>query len=456
MILLLAALTNIVGIVTFEREGLPFCFVSDPNGVNWRVAMSSGALPDIKIGDEISVDGVPEESIKKRMDASRLDVVAHRPDQVPSPRIATTGEIFEQVLPYGDTPWYGETITTEGLLRDINRRQASTQLLVGEGDCNIQVELPISIDTALPENLVLGSTVRVTGTLVFTSIENYEEGRFARVENIELLPISTESVQVVRRAPFWTATRLIHLVELVLFLLAVVSIWAVTLRRMVRKRTNELAESIRQREHTRIEADAARRERLRLAADLHDGFQQYLAGAMFRLKAAMNYLPKESENSRAQLLKVQEALQHTQSGLRATLWAMNEESEGPESLMELFRFASRRMPHWEGVVEFECTGEERDVARKFAATLLLVLQEAVANAIRHGEATRVVVNVAFSEKTLTITVRDNGKGFDVDEAQKMAGHYGIAGMRRRTADLGGEMTMESSPAGSILTFRIPC
>ena len=456
MILLLAALTNIVGIVTFERDGIPFCFMEESNGTNWRVAMSTGSLPDLKIGDEISVSGVQEESIKKRMEASSVTVGENRADSVPPPRKATIAEIFEQVLPYGDTPWYGEMITTEGLLRDINRRQTTTQLLVGEDERNLQVELPIPIESALPESLVLGATVRVTGALVFTSIENFEEGRFERVENVELLPISTASIQVVRSAPFWNSKRLVHLVELVLFLLGVVSIWAITLRRMVRKRTSELAESIRQREHTRIEADAARRERLRLAADLHDGFQQYLAGAMFRLKAAMNYLPKESENSRIQLKKVQEALQHTQSGLRATLWAMNEESEGPESLMELFRFASRRMPHWEGVVEFESAGEEREVARKFAATLLLILQEAVANAIRHGEATRVVVKVAFAEKRLTITVSDNGKGFDVEEAQKMAGHYGIAGMRRRTSDLGGEMSMESSPSGSRLVFSIPC
>ena len=64
---------------------------------------------------------------------------------------------------------------------------------------------------------------------------------------------------------------------------AALAVWTLTLRRMVARRTQELAESVRQRERVKIEADAARRERLRLAADLHDGFQQYLAGATFRL-----------------------------------------------------------------------------------------------------------------------------------------------------------------------------
>ena len=455
--LLLAALTNLVGIVTFERDGIPFCFIQDSQGTYWRVMTESYGHLNLATGDAISVVGEPEESIKRRVETKSIEVLRRSAAVPPPPRKVTIAEIFDEVLPYGETPWYGAMFETEGLLRDINRRQTSTQLLVGEGEQNIQVELPIAIEAALPADFVLGATVRVSGALVFTSIENVAEGRFARVENVELLPLSVDSVQVVRSAPFWSVRRLIHLVEVVLFLLAIVSIWAVTLRRMVARRTNELAESIRQREHTKIEADAARRERLRLAADLHDGFQQYLAGAMFRLKAALNYLPKDAVNSREQLMKVQEALQHTQSGLRSTLWAMNEESEGPESLMELFRFASRRMPHWEGVVMFASSGEERHVARKFAATLLLILQEAVANAIRHGEANSVLVTVAFSDKSLVLTVADDGKGFDVVSAQKMAGHYGLAGMRRRCADLGGEMEMKSSPgSGATLVFRIPC
>ena len=87
----------------------------------------------------------------------------------------------------------------------------------------------------------------------------------------------------------------------------------------------------------------------------------------------------------------------------------------------------------------------------------IFLRELVSNAIRHGEAKSVLVTVAFSDKSLVLTVADDGKGFDVESAQKMAGHYGLAGMRRRCADLGGEMEMKSSPgSGATLVFRIPC
>ena len=235
----------------------------------------------------------------------------------------------------------------------------------------------------------------------------------------------------------------------------VMFIWVVTLRKMLRRKMRELAESIRERETTRIEADASRRERLRLAADLHDGFQQYLAGAMFRLKAARNYLPKEAVKSAEQLEKVHEALQHTQNGLRSTLWAMNEESEGPESLMGLFAFVARRMPHWEGIVEIKSEGEERAVARNYCGSLLLVVQEAVANAIHHGKATKVEVLIHFSEDEIVLSVVDNGTGFDVEEVSSLSGHYGLKTMERRIGELGGTMKIESSPgAGTRVIMRI--
>ncbi len=453
LLLLAAALTNITGWVTFEREGLPFYFVTEDSGVNWRVARQVGVK--VSVGDRIEASGTRERSLKNRLATESLKVLAQNAADVPPPREATIDEIFAAILPYGDPAWYGARVVTEGLLRDINRRQKTTQLLVGYGHHNLQVEIPWALEDALPKNLVQGATVRVTGNLAYTSIENYEEGVYGRIENIELLPVSGAAVEVVQRAPFWTSERLSHLLFCLIALCAIAVAWAVALRRAVARRTRELGESVRLRETERIEADAVRRERLRLAADLHDGFQQYLAGAMFRLRAAMNYLPKDATESRAQLEKVKDALQHTQNGLRSTLWAMNEESEGPESLMALFNFTARRMPHWDGIVEIKCEGDERTVARRSAGTLLLIMQEAVGNALRHGKAEHIRVRLAFHEKDFTMTIIDDGLGFDV-AANTGAGHYGMASMERRTTELGGGMSVWSKPTlGSKLTFTLP-
>ncbi len=450
-LLLAAALTNVTGVVTFARPDLPFCFVCDEAGKTWRI--ENPAQVPLARGTALTARGTRELSEKRRLDTEEL-VVRHGKTTPPPPKPLSIPALFRRLGYFGDIDLYGAVFVTEGLLRDINRRQKTTQLLVGEGACNLQVELPVPLEGDLPDWLRLGARVQVTGALAYTSIVNMDTGERRRIENVELIPSSTEDIVLVERAPFWTLRRLCALLVSLGALSLLLVVWILSLRRMVAKRSAELAESVRARETARIEALAVQRERLRLAADLHDGFQQYLAGAMFRLKAAFNYLPGGADKCRAQLEKVQDALQHTQNGLRATLWALNEESEGPESLPDLFRFAARRMPHWEGVVTILCKGTERKVVRRVALALLLILQEAVGNAIRHGAAKSVVVEIAFRPKDMLLTVSDDGCGFDLAAATSR-GHYGLETMERRITELGGGMTVESAPGkGTVLVFRL--
>ena len=80
------------------------------------------------------------------------------------PRTVAIPDLFAALMPYGNTSLYGEVMSSEGVLRDINRRQNTTQLLVGEGEFNLQVELPCPLSTPLPNWMVPGATVKVTGT----------------------------------------------------------------------------------------------------------------------------------------------------------------------------------------------------------------------------------------------------------------------------------------------------
>lgn len=454
--LLAAAITNFSGVVTFERGDIPFYFLRDEAGTNWRVKKIDGV--QAVVGDVLHVSGEKEFSSKPRLMTTGIKKAGVSKAALPNPVDVSIEELFANVTPYGNPRWYGGRFSTEGLLRDINRRQNTTQLLVGEGSMNIQVEMPWALDVSLPKDFVVGARVRVTGALAYTSIENLSEGKFERIENLEIIPMSGSDVVVVNQAPkppFWTTRRLWTLFGALGVLFFAMFAWVVTLRKMLRKKIGELAESIRVRETSKIEADASRRERLRLAADLHDGFQQYLAGAMFRLKAAKNYLPENAVKSAEQLEKVQDALQHTQNGLRTTIWAMNEESEGPESLKALFMFVARRLAHWEGVVEITSEGEERTVARNFCGSLLLIMQEAVGNAIRHGKADKVAVKILFRPSELVLTITDNGTGFDASVSAD-SGHYGLSTMQRRVFELSGTMNIESKVGeGTCITVVIP-
>ena len=85
--------------------------------------------------------------------------------------------------------------------------------------------------------------------------------------------------------------------------------------------------------------------------------------------------------------------------------------------------------------------------------LYRIIQEALTNATKHGDAHRAVVELIETERAVTVVVRDDGSGFDPHSAT--AG-FGLLGMRERVELLGGELQMESSPGhGATVTVSLP-
>ena len=164
-----AATTNLTGVVTFERSDLSFFFIDDAVGSHWRVQGGKGA-PAVKIGDLVHVEGEREMTTKRRIADATITIEGHAMAAIPPPLETGIADLFSRLMPFGNTDLYGSVVVTEGLLRDINRRQTTTQLLVGEGDSNLQVEIPWALEEALPANLVQGATVRVKGVLTWTTI----------------------------------------------------------------------------------------------------------------------------------------------------------------------------------------------------------------------------------------------------------------------------------------------
>jgi signal transduction histidine kinase len=83
-----------------------------------------------------------------------------------------------------------------------------------------------------------------------------------------------------------------------------------------------------------------------------------------------------------------------------------------------------------------------------------IVQEALSNACKHGEAQRGVVTVAVNETAITVTVRDDGSGFDV--SARSSG-FGLLGMRERAELLGGTLSVASEAGqGTTVTATLPC
>jgi signal transduction histidine kinase len=86
-----------------------------------------------------------------------------------------------------------------------------------------------------------------------------------------------------------------------------------------------------------------------------------------------------------------------------------------------------------------------------------IVQEALTNVFRHSEAQKVSITLRKSEQTISVSVRDDGKGIDrrVTKFQPDSIGVGIGGMRQRAKELGGELKLENANPGTLLELVLP-
>ncbi len=459
------------GIVNFSAPGQFFFMQEGNTGVKVQWA---GEPPTV--GTRVEVAAFVDMS---RLVASMSGAVVRPLDRaaLPDPPEVTAGEILNpprRARPQEVANDYdGREVRLRGVLRRVEVSTVSTvsaaALVSGEpGTWQLEVEsgrrhfpatllVPRGGSQALPGNWVEGAQVQLTGVC---------ELNFERKAGFEAPVISTfrlwlrdvDDVQVLSTPSWWTSTRLTAALISALVVLLLAAAWISALRRAVRRRTEKLEEMMRLHRNSELEYEAALKERQRLAADLHDGLQQMIAGAAFRLEAAVDQLPDITEDAEEELTAARRAILHTQSGLRDFLWGLRHVEDGPHDFAGLLRHAVNSMEHLPGAqVAVQSSGTPVELSRDVMGNLLLLMQEAVANAFHHGQATQVEVTLDYCSDFLELRIMDNGRGFDVATVPgTREGHFGLVGMKERMQRLGGTLHLYSTPgSGTCVTVRLP-
>ena len=107
-------------------------------------------------------------------------------------------------------------------------------------------------------------------------------------------------------------------------------------------------------------------------------------------------------------------------------------------------------------VVFNAEVNEVDLPQKCSIAVFRIYQEVLTNVARHAHATVVETSVTMQDKLFSLTVKDDGKGFDVD-AVKTKNTLGLIGINERVSMLNGEMILDSNlERGTMITIRIPC
>ncbi len=220
------------------------------------------------------------------------------------------------------------------------------------------------------------------------------------------------------------------------------------LEERVEERTRTLQDLATYLEHSR-EA-----ERRRVARELHDHHGQLLTGMRLEIGTARVQAAKEPEVL-ATLDRLDDLLQQvfaTQRSVIAELWPRVLEEQGATAAVRacIGDFSARAgLPVEASGLELLDTLD--DVS---ALTTYRAAQEALTNIARYAEAKRVRISATRGNDTITLTITDDGRGFDTKTVGR--GSFGLLGMRERLAALGGHLSIDSAPnRGTSLIVSLP-
>jgi signal transduction histidine kinase len=89
-------------------------------------------------------------------------------------------------------------------------------------------------------------------------------------------------------------------------------------------------------------------------------------------------------------------------------------------------------------------GQSRPLREEVDEAVLRIGQEAVANAVRHAQASEIHVSLTYDDRSLSLRIRDDGQGFDLDGAARRVGHGGLRNMQERAQKIGAEWKVASA------------
>ncbi len=204
------------------------------------------------------------------------------------------------------------------------------------------------------------------------------------------------------------------------------------------------------------EQSAVLAERNRLAREIHDTLAQGFTGILIQLEAAEDLLETggEPQQAAARLARARslarESLQEARRSVQALRPAALQEQDLAAALYDL---AQRQTAGTALQARVAVTGKRRPAPEPVAAALLRIAQEAVTNALKHSGATHIDLALHYGPDALTLTVVDDGRGFDLEGGS--AG-FGLQGMRERAALIGAHLQIQAQPgAGVRLLCRAP-
>ena len=204
---------------------------------------------------------------------------------------------------------------------------------------------------------------------------------------------------------------------------------------------------------------AATKERNRVARDIHDSVGHSLAVVNVQLEKALVFHGRDPNVTEQAIKDARRAAKEALNDVRVSVQTLRQSTD-EFSFSKAVTSLAEQSTSDTLKVDLQISGSEFGYSKPTLMILYRAVQEGLTNVHKHSEASRVQIMVQFEETLARLQIRDNGKGFKVDQVeglqQHREGQFGLQGIRERLELVGGEIFLESEAGkGTVLTVSIP-
>lgn len=200
------------------------------------------------------------------------------------------------------------------------------------------------------------------------------------------------------------------------------------------------------------------KERKRISREIHDGPAQMMANVLMRSDLIeRTYREKGIDEAIIEIRDLKRTVRDALSEVRRIIYDLRPMALDDLGIVPtLKKYLSTVMEYNPGVqVHFQAlSNNEKRLPSDYEVSIFRLVQESVTNAIKHGNSREVWVKIEWLRNHINISVKDSGKGFDINIIKEHS--FGIVGMKERIDLLKGTMDIKSTIGeGTIVSFKVP-
>lgn len=213
--------------------------------------------------------------------------------------------------------------------------------------------------------------------------------------------------------------------------------------------------------------DIQEKERRRIARELHDSSVQNLTHLIHMIELSSMFVDQDPIRAKLELADCSKNLRIVIDEMRETIFnlrPMSFDDLGFKQSIEEYIDSLKRQFDKDTIIEYDICDIDNNIWNKkkeecdlILVTIYRIIQEALINALKYSEAEKIILNMNYLEKKFHILIKDNGKGFSLEEVIKQKDrHFGISVMRERVYLLNGNIKIETEPEkGTEIKIEIP-